>query len=391
MFKLSSRWLHRAARVAGYNVNSMVNPLGSVWQRAPLLMNLELRSKVPRVVALEGEPIPRSLIERVLRFFELVPPFYAEDIAEPLSIRGAWRTLLTQERARQLDCIRRQDVDGYHALATRLFYNELSTGLTNFGITPVGHPARFELRVDCDAFERVSDRPVSDLATSARYPGWGIPVERGIVRNADPQHGVQASHILNLTRALSIDPRALTVLDLGSGYGGLAEKLHAWSESPPFQVLVDIPLNLTTAYIYLAHTFSAEAVQLIDDPADLVRVDRERVRFLLVPSCFTEELARAFDWHILHNAKSFSEMDADTVAFYTSHLLKPSTRAFIETNSNRTGSLNYSDHRETLARHIPVPASHRLLSRFPDTRLSRYVTSVYLHRSLLGSDPSAPR
>jgi hypothetical protein len=391
MFKLSSRWLQRAARVAGYNVNSMVNPLGSVWQRAPQLMSLEPRGSIPPVVAQEGVPLARSLIERVLRFFDRVPPFYADDTPPPLAIGGAWRTLLTQERARQLDCIRRKDADGYHELASRLFYNELSTGLSNFGMTPLGQPARFELRVDCDAFERVSDRPFSDLATNARFPGWGIRVDQGIVRNADPQHGVQASHILNLARALSVDPRELTVLDLGSGYGGLAEKLRAWSEPAPFQILLDIPLNLTTAYIYLAHTFSEEAVQLIDDPADLARVDRGRVRFLLVPSCFTDELARAFDWHILHNAKSFSEMDPDTVAFYTSRLVKPSTLAFIETNSNRRGSLNYGEHRETLARQIPVPASHVLMSRFPDTRLSRYVTSVYLRRSTLSGDrPARP-
>jgi hypothetical protein len=179
----------------------------------------------------------------------------------------------------------------------------------------------------------------------------------------------------------------LVLLDLGSGYGGLSEKVHAWSASPPLQILVDIPLNLTTAYIYLAHTFSEETVTLIDDAKDLDKVDRSRVKFLLVPSCYTDELARTFEWHMVHNAKSLSEMDADTVAYYVSRLVKPSTSAFIETNSNRMGSVNYGEHREMLARHMPVPDSHVLLSRFPDTRLSRYVTSVYLNRSLIGALP----
>jgi hypothetical protein len=387
MFKLSPRLLARAARIAGYNLNSMLNPLGSVWQRAPLLMTLERTARVPRVIAQDGVPIDRALVARALRFFERVPAFYGDDTPAPLAIRGAWRSLLTKERAKQLECIANKDVDGYLALATHLFSNELSSGLANFGVTPIGRPVRFELRVDCEAFERVSDRSVDALATNSRYPAVGMPVEKGVVRNSDPQHGVQATHILNLAKALRIPTDELVLLDLGSGYGGLSEKIHAWCASPPLQILVDIPLNLTTAYIYLAHTFSEDAVLLIDDPKGLAQVDRKRVKFLLVPSCYTDELAKRFEWHMVHNAKSFSEMDADTVAYYVSRLIKPSTSAFIETNSNRKGSTNYGEHREVLARNLPVPDSHVLLSRFPDTRMSRYVTSVYLNRALFAAMP----
>lgn len=386
---LSSRLLSRAARVAGYNLNSMLNPLGSVWQRAPQLMNLEPRAQVPHVVEQAGVPIPRSLIERALRFFDRVPPLYGDDTPAPLAIRGAWRNLLTRERVRQLECIRTRDVDAYRALAAGLFSNELSSGLSNFGIPRAGQPVRFEMRLDCEAFERVADRPADDLATNARYPAWGMPSPKGVIRNADPQHGVQATHILNIARSLSLDPGELTLLDLGSGYGGLAEKLHAWCSSPPFQILVDIPLNLVTAYIYLAHTFSEDVVQLVDDPGQLAAVDRARTRFLLVPSCYTDELSRQHRWHVLHNAKSFSEMDPETVAYYLSRLLTPSTLVFIETNSNRRGSVNYGGHREVLARDLPIPESHALLSRFPDTRSSRYVTSVYLNRSLFAPRPGA--
>jgi hypothetical protein len=353
-------------------------------------MTLERTAEVPRVIDQPGVPLERALVARALRFFDKVPPFYDDQTPPLLAIRGAWRKLLLEERSRQLECIRLKDVDGYHALATKLFSNELSSGLANFGITPVGRPVRFELRVDCEAFERVSDRPVEDLATNARYPACGMPTAKGVVRNSDPQHGVQATHILNLAKALSIPTEQLVLLDLGSGYGGLSEKVHAWCPSPPLQILVDIPLNLITAYIYLAHTFSEEAVMLVDDPKALGNVDRSRVKFLLVPSLYTDELAEAFDWHIAHNAKSFSEMDADTVAYYVSRLVKPSVSAFMETNSNRTGSTNYGKHRETLARNMPVPASHVLLSRFPDTRMSRYVTSIYFNRALLGALPLRP-
>jgi hypothetical protein len=383
MLKLSPRLLARAARAAGYNLNSMVNPLGSVWQRAPQLMALEAAERVPRVAEQQGVPIERSIVERALRFFDRVPPFYGEATPAPLAIGGAWKKLLINERVQQIECIRKKDIEGYQALLTRLFYNELSSGLSNFGQTRVGNPVSFELRVDCEAFERLSDRSIRDLATNRRYPGWGLPVDNGIVRNGDPQHGTQATHILNLARMLSIPAGELVVLDLGSGYGGLAEKLRAWSPVPPRQILVDIPLNLTTAYVYLAHTFSPEAVRMIERPEELGSVDWLQTRFLLVPSCFTAELSEACDWHIVHNAKSFSEMDPGTVAYYVKHVVKATSLAFIETNSNRRGSSNYGAHPETLSRDIPVPDSHVLLSRFPDTRLSRYVTSVYLNRTAI--------
>ena len=376
-------WLERQfvrfARLAGYTVHRSVHPLGSMWQVRPPLLGLERTADVPRVVEQAGEPLDPALVDRVFAFLERVPPFYDEGVAEPLRIDGLWRNFLIEERPSQIACLESGDRERYRRLLQDLFFNELSLGLQNFGIARAGEPVSFELRVDCDAFERISDRSWEALATNERFrlAGWQSP--RGIVRNTDPQHGIQATHLLNLARAFELAPERLTILDLGSGYGGLAEKIHAWSPTPPLQILLDIPLNLTTAYVYLAHSFGPDRVRLVDDPDALAHVDRDETPFVLVPSCFTDALARSLRWDLVHNAKSLSEMEPCTARYYVSKLV-PESLALVETNSNRPGTTSFEGKAETLARDLEIPSTHALLSRFPDSRVGRYATSVYLRR-----------
>lgn len=388
MMGFLQRQLERAAELAGYHVHRSVNPLGSVWQVRPPLLGFERRAEVPIVVEQAGDPIDASLVDSVFSFLERIPPFYDDAVPEPLRIDGLWRSFLQKERPSQIECLGSGDRERYRELLTDLFFNELSRGLQNYGIARAGEPVSFELRVDCDAFERLSDRSWEELATNARYRLAGWRGERGIVRNTDPQHGIQATHLLNLARAFGVPSERLTILDLGSGYGGLAEKIYTFSDTPPLQILVDIPLNLTTAYVYLAHTFGPERVELIADASELERIDRSRVAFVLVPSCFSDALATSVRWDLVHNAKSLSEMELRTADYYVSRFVDEDCLAFIETNSNRPGTTSFEGTSETLSRQISVPDTHVLLSRFPDSRVGRYATSVYLRRASLTLPPA---
>ena len=59
---------------------------------------------------------------------------------------------------------------------------------------------------------------------------------------------MESKMVTNCIKLASND--SCTILDLGSGMGGLAEMLH-YSENIEKIILVDIPLNLVTAYYYL--------------------------------------------------------------------------------------------------------------------------------------------
>lgn len=146
--------------------------------------------------------------------------------------------------------------------------------------------------------------------------------------------------------------------------------------------LIDIPLNLTTAYAYLARIFGSDNVVLIKTIDELNHIDAETPRVWLIPSAFIESINIPFD--IVNNAQSFSEMDFDTVDFYIKNLLKNLPTFFIETNVNVLGSENYGGHREVVARDFPIPDSHTLLTRFsaPES-WSRYTTSIYMAKSAI--------
>lgn len=160
-------------------------------------------------------------------------------------------------------------------------------------------------------------------------------------------------------------------------------------------VLADIPLNLTTAFVYLAHIFGVERVRLVSSIEQLRNVaehDGPDTFFILVPTIFVKHAGELFQFDVLNNAGSMSEMDIETVRYYLNSLVKSGLKYFIETNSNLPGTRNW-DHIEVLSREIErmMPPTHKLLGRWHcglDER--RYVTSVYVNNTLLPSGRGVP-
>ena len=164
------------------------------------------------------------------------------------------------------------------------------------------------------------------------------------------------------------------VLDLGSGYGGLAEKIMVWSNGMITMFLIDIPLNLTTAYAYLARIFGTDRVTLVSSKEQLEKIKLESGKFILVPTLLVPELKINFD--IINNTHSFSEMDLPTVKYYLKTLVTPKTSYLIGTNVNIPRHV-FAGHLEIMSCDFPVPKTHKLLTRFADGIQSRYVTSIY--------------
>lgn len=319
-------------------------------------LGIDIRRAKPKlpVISREGIEVSASLISDVFRFHERIPYFY-EDVAEPLRIAGAWRGDLEQRRTNQLALLKARDIEGYRKLATRMHFNELVSGLWNYAYSGPAGDAFYESVLD---FQKVTNLPLDALHARTPLPTWGAGLEGKLLTYVSVAHAYQAWLVANT------QPR--TVLDLGSGFGGMAEKL---SEMHACQIwLMDIPANLTTAYLYLASRF--DGVTLISERSQL---ENAQGRFILCPTIFADACPR-FD--VLTNSGSFSEMDLPTIRYYLETLRYD---RLIETNSN-VPAMNSGGHREVVSRDFPVPVTHRLVARFlPVDKASggRYVTSIY--------------
>jgi hypothetical protein len=266
-----------------------------------------------------------------------------------------------------------------------LFFDELIDGLWNYHyLNKEKFVSPFMLR-DLKIFEQFTGMDKSVLARNDNWRRWGLSMDNGVINYADAFHGIQAHRLINLIK--SIGKPVVTVLDLGSGYGGLADLLCRWSDKPINMILVDIPLNLATAYGYLANIYGENRVKLIADTDQLhqnhLSGPLDETQFVLIPSIYVENIAAIQEIEILHNAASFSEMDFETVEYYLDKLVSSDLCYLVETNSNLLGSRNYGNFKETLSRDIEalMTTSHDLIARFPENHFSRYVTSIYKNRS----------
>jgi hypothetical protein len=333
-----------------------------------------------------GGDLSPVILDEIFSFYRKVPPLYEGlDIRIELQIGKVWSFLLKKDRNTQLELIRKSDKSGYGKLLENMFFNELLYGLWNHHYFDEALSKRrlpgpfFEL---CRLFEKVSSRSIGEIASRGFWRTWGALTANGVITFAAPDHALQAFNIANLLRSIENPRKNFTVLDLGSGYGGMAEmlldpNLNLKGDLAVSVILVDIPLNLTTAYAYLAHRFGTERVSLLKDPSEVAKISPEDGKIWLLPTIFLDNLKINID--VVNNAQSLSEMDVGNVKYYMDILLRESTTFFIETNVNDISDpLKHGPHGELFSRDFPIPASHRLLARFSAPEgWSRYVTSIY--------------
>ena len=388
MIKRFFALLGRAAlAITGKTTHSFTNPLASPFiDEEPWEVILSRKKGIARHPLSETKstnPIDDKIILEIFNFFDKIPPFYNSETPPQLQIGGAWKSLLKEQRHNQLNAITQKDTNAYKQLLENQFDNELMYGVWNHGPRPESGWLHPEFLIELDAFERVSDKAREELVVNTNVSNWGIETPKGIVRYTDPQHGIQANWILKLLKMQDVSEEPTSVLDLGSGFGGMAEKLAAWTKNPLQIICVDIPLNLVTAYAHLSQVFGKEKTILVND-RNLINPTLNSpintTRFVLIPSLYVNEIGDTNVHTVLHNGKSFSEMEYDQVSYYLNCLLTSGVDIFIETNSNRKNSVNYGNHQEVISENFPIPPTHKLAFRVPTARPSRYVTSVYFKK-----------
>jgi|TARA_B100001964_G_C14156790_1_gene564705 hypothetical protein len=344
---------------------------------------------VPR--ANKNKLLSTEIIETIMKFYNKIPPFYADKVIEPLKIGGAWKDYLLERRTRQLSAIKAKNIDEYKNLLNNMFRNEMTRGMwchLYYNENVSGKPFPRGFIEEMDGFKYLTGRREDELVCCNFGNGWGYKTERGIIKVNDPSQGIKADIIINILNALNQSRnRKLTFVDLGSGYGGDVEKVVMWFNNPIRIYLVDIPLNLTTAYAYISAGFPECKKHLIDSAEKLREItlsDNNEIEFVFVPTLYVEDL-KNIEINLLFNHGSLSEMDYITIEFYLQVLVTENTDFLLEINSN-TEALNTSNHIEIQNTRFPVPKTHSLLSRTPTwltPKGHRYLQNLWINNRLL--------
>jgi hypothetical protein len=326
-----------------------------------------------------------ELVETIMNFYKDVPPFYYDDIRDELKIGGAWKNNLIVNRQKQLEAIENNDVTAYSGLLNNMFRNEMVYAMWQvqyFDNKLFGNKVPSDFNIWIDAYKYLTGRSEEDLVVSSIGNPWGCEINKGIIKVIDPAQGIKAQSIINLLYANYLeDNHKLTLFDLGSGFGGDVEKVARWYKEPLRIILMDIPMNLTTAYAYISSCFKKEKKVLVKSLGQLestLEENKEHLEFIFLPTCFIENLNK-LDIDILHNHGSFSEMDYKTIKFYLESLL-PKTKYMHEINSSMPATLSNNSHVEVSSKEFPIPDTHCIISRTPTwttPRGHRYLTSIY--------------
>lgn len=337
------------------------------------------------------EPLPCALRKdtsrEIMAFFDAVDPFYSA-VTGPLSIAGAWKNIIRKDMPGVVRAIEKRDLPAYEALLCGMFRNEVVSGLWNYGYFAdlKGKKLPSGFLAAMDGYRFITGKSPDDLFCSRFGNPWGLRTRGGVAVMTAPDTGIKVFGLLNLL-GLSEKSEPATVVDLGSGYGADMAQLAQWHPGPLRMILLDIPINLATAYAFLSENFREKRRTLVTSAESLkVELGRkpEGTEFLFVPSLFVEGLSKE-RIRVVHNHGSLSEMDMETIAFYLRALVHERTDFFVEINSAHPFRFD-EKFVEVDSRTYPVPSTHRLLARTPtwlSSRGNRYLQSLYIRKAFL--------
>jgi len=338
-------------------------------------------------------PVKPSIVDDIFDFYTKVKPFYNENIRPELKIDGAWRTILQIDRKNQLKFIETQDKSSYADLLTNMLRNELVSSQWAIGYYNkkiLNSKAPIQCVKNLDDFKKLTIGNSNvyqniDKLDDGPFGGkWGISVDGFMLNFLDSYKGVNAFNSAKIINSMCDEDRA-TYIDLGSGIGSDAIKVEKFTDFPLRSILIDIPMNLTTAYSYVSMNSGKRCVLIsnIDEFIEIVKADFDESEFLFVPTNLVEQIGKlGLSIDLLYNHGSFSEMDFDTIKFYLDNLLNGTVKALFDINSN-TSTILSGGHVEVISSSFPIPSVYKLMKRNSSINSyfnHRYVESLYIYK-----------
>jgi hypothetical protein len=329
--------------------------------------------------------VDSSIVDNIFDFFNIVQPFYTEDVRPELKIAGAWRADFKNRRKNQLNFINTGDKAAYSNLLTNMLRNELLSGVWAIGYYEkknIGTKAPLEFLHNLEQFTNLTSHNIDILDDGAFGSKWGVKVDGTLLNYVDPYKGVNAFNIANVINFIC-DKRG-TYIDLGSGIGSDAIKVEKFSETPLRSILIDLPLNLTSAFAYVSMNTGKKCV-LFSNEDELIKhlqTNFSESEFLFVPTTLIKTIGESgLSIDLMYNHGSLSEMDFNTVEFYFKNLLNGTVKSFFEINSNK--EVDIKGHTEVKSSKFPIPSSYKLLKSNPSINNyfnHRYIENLYIFK-----------
>ena len=194
-----------------------------------------------------------EIVNSIFKFFDKVPPFYSNDIRKELKISGAWRQDLKSRRKKQIKYLLEKDLENYSHLLENMLRNELVFGLWDidyYSDKIIGKKAPEQIIKNLETFSFVTGLDIKILDDGNFGNKWGIKIDNKIITYLDTFRGITAYNVANYLNAKT--KKKLNYIDLGSGIGSDVIKVEKLIKYPTRILLIDIPLNLTTAFAYVS-------------------------------------------------------------------------------------------------------------------------------------------
>ena len=383
MFSIKQQFISSAGKLAK-----------SIFRR--IQVDLRKQYFLDDFLVVESDHIPSvkpSIVDDIFDFYNKVKPFYDENIRPELKIDGAWKTIFELNRKNQLRFIETQDKSSYAGLLTNMLRNEMVSAqwsVAYYDKKLLNNKAPIQCAKNLDDFKYLTrnNSNVShniDKLDDGPFGGkWGINVDGFILNFLDSYKGVNAFNSAQIINFMCDEDRA-TYIDLGSGIGSDAIKVEKFTDFPLRSILIDVPMNLTTAYAYVSMNSGKRCVLIsnIDEFIEILEADFDESEFLFVPTILVEQIGKlGLSIDLLYNHGSFSEMDFDTIKFYLDNFLNGTVKALFDINSNTSDILS-GGHLEVESSSFPIPPAYKLLKRnfsINNYFNHRYIESLYIYK-----------
>lgn len=323
----------------------------------------------------------QEVCNQIYKFLDKIDLFYSGlDLIEPLKIKGAWKGDLISRRKIQNKIYEDKNNDLIIQFHENMFFNECTKGLWNYSyIEDIETTSLNRFYNDYINFKKIFDYP-KIISSDLPFKRWGIRLESNFLIFNDLWHTEQAVHIKNIYNFLKKESE-ICFLEIGSGYGGMIEKLDKFKIFKKY-FLIDIPHNLITTYYFLSKIYGKEQVCLVDNRNFTSLINNTKIKFFLIPTCFFEEIKNIRSNFILSNSGSFSEMNKETIDFYIKNL--PSkTLGIMSINSNEN-LINTDNHIEVKSDDINFQNYSLVYEGFPiSSTTNRYKTKILFNRNYL--------